>query len=737
LVEACRFLADHVVAAWTREGKLESLGKDHIDPLMHARRLVSQKCLYGVDKNESAVELAKLSLWLVTLAKELPFTFVDHALRHGDSLVGLDFEQLRSFHWKPSKQLELFNKELDAALDEAIGLRQRILQLADKEDRAAQREKERLLWDAEDALDRVRLIGDLVVGAFFAHEKDKDRETERVRRLDLVKAWLSEGGAAPEELLGMQGEIRARTAPFHWMVEFPEIFYAGRPDPLDNQQVNRAAYMDAFVGNPPFAGKNTMSEEHGALYLDWLMETRPEVKGRANTDLCAYFFRRAADLLGLHGTIGFLATNTIAQGDTRLIALKALIDGGAEIYEAEASRRWPGDAAVTVAIVHLAFGAIRQVLGPRHLDNRSVPSIDSRLQGRLDRPECTQLAANADLAFLGGKLIGMGLAVTLSEYDELIAIDPNNATILRPYLGGEDVNQNPRGNHDRYMIDFTSKTLEEARAWPTLLQIAEEKVRPVREKDKRGTYKTYWWRPGESGGAMYAALKGFNRCLVTAYTTKHLMFSFQPSSVFFANSLYVFPFDSLAPFASLQSRVHEAWTRLLSSSMKTDLRYAASDCFETFPFPQPNPRTALPALETIGRRLYDTRAAYLLAENVGLTITYNRIKDPANQEPRIHELRRLHEEMDRAVLDAYGWTDIEVPPYCPLGDDDKKQLARFDDEVIDRLFVLNAQRAEEEKRKGLAAGAKQKGAGKAAAKKGPKKSGKADEQLGLLGKDDE
>jgi hypothetical protein len=91
---------------------------------------------------------------------------------------------------------------------------------------------------------------------------------------------------------------------------------------------------------------------------------------------------------------------------------------------------------------------------------------------------------------------------------------------------------------------------------------------------------------------------------------------------------------------------------------------------------------------------------------IGLTTTYNRLKDPANQEPRILELRRLHEEMDRALLDAYGWNDIEVPPYCPLGDDDKKQLARFEDAVIDRLFVLNAQRAEEEKRKGLAAGAK-------------------------------
>ena len=172
--------------------------------------------------------------------------------------------------------------------------------------------------------------------------------------------------------------------------------------------------------------------------------------------------------------------------------------------------------------------------------------------------------------------------------------------------------------------------------------------------------------------------------------------------------------------------------------MRNDLRYSASDCFDTFPFPHSDPRTISPALETIGERLYTTRAAYMVSENVGLTITYNRLKDPSNQEPRILALRRLHEEMDRAVLDAYGWTDIDVPPYCPLSDDDKKQLARFEGEVIDRLFLLNAARAEEEKRAGLAAGAKQKGAGKGAAKKAPKKGATPEAQvtLGLPEADD-
>jgi hypothetical protein len=86
--------------------------------------------------------------------------------------------------------------------------------------------------------------------------------------------------------------------------------------------------------------------------------------------------------------------------------------------------------------------------------------------------------------------------------------------------------------------------------------------------------------------------------------------------------------------------------------------------FETFPFLKPDPRTVIPELEDVGQRLYETRARYMIDTNQGLTKTYNALKDPACNDPRILELRRLHEEMDGAVLEAYGWGDISVPPYC-------------------------------------------------------------------------
>ncbi|XXY48857.1 DNA methyltransferase [Sorangium sp. So ce269] len=707
LVAACRYLADRVVAAWTREGRLEVIASAHDDVVNHARRLVAQRCLYGVDKNTYAVQLARLSLWLVTMARNEPFTFVDHAIRHGDSLVGLSFEQIRAFHWKPTAQVELSAGLLSEALDEAIGIRKKILELAGEGTYAAQREKERLLFDAEDALERVRLVADLVVGAFFGQKNDKEREKERVRRLDRVTAWLAaekRGDAAKVgeilgEMRGMQAEIRRGQVPFHWMIEFPEVFYDGRPDPLDGDRVNGNAAVDAFVGNPPFAGKNGITEACGDLYVDWLMAMHPEVKGRPNTDLCAYFFRRTADQIGAHGALGLVATNTIAQGDSRLMALKPLVNAGGKIYAAEVSRRWSGDADVVVSVVHVAFGVVARALRAAWLDGRCVDTIDSRLLARPERPDPVSLAANYGISFMGPNLMGIGLVVSSQEYERLVTEDPRNAVILRPYLGGEEVNKNPGSAYSRYLIDFSSKSLEEAQQWPMLLRIVEEKVRPARERDKRGTYKTYWWRPGESGGALRGALAGLRRCLVNCQVSKHLVFAWQQTDLVFAHTLYVYALQDDAHFTILQSRVHESWARMLSSDFGSSstsgpvLRYAASDCFHNFPFPSCDDD----ALQSAGATFYSARARYGAEENVGLTITYNALKDPDNDDPRILDLRALHEEMDRAVLAAYGWSDIAVPPYCPKTDEDRAALQAFEDEVIDRLFVLNAERAEQEK----------------------------------------
>lgn len=729
LVEACRFLADHVLAAWTREGQVEAIAHEHGDPLLHARRIVAQRCLYGVDKNDAAVELGKLSLWLVTLAKSLPFTFLDHNLRHGDSLVGLDFDQIRAFHWKrreegdgkqgAPKQLDLFGREIATALDEAILLRQKIGELGDSP--LDDREKARLFWDAQDALDRVRLIGDVIVGAFFAHNKDKDREKERARREDLVRAWLGEGGSPPEELLTIQREIRERLPVFHWMAEFPEVFYAERPDPLDDGAVNRAAYMDAFVGNPPFMGGRDISEQHGESYNNWLQQWHEASK---NTDLVAHFFRTAATLLGEHGTMGLIATNTLAEGETRASGLQRLLADGFLIYNATTALPWPGAASVTVSIAHLARGSVGKRLDGRWLDGQRVEAINSLLLAKAERSDPSKLKSNHALCFTGLLIWGVGFLISPGERDSLVRRDPRNADRTFLYVGGEDINTSPTHDSERYAINFGAMELTEAERWPDLIRIVRERVKPHRDQLGESTdarrMKTYWWQYyGRDRPDMTKALGSVPRCLAISRHTKHVCFAFQPPGRIFSESACLLSLDKHTAFATLQSRVHEAWTREFASSMRSDLRYSGATCFETFPFPTSNPRAVVSALENIGQRLYDARANYMVDENVGLTITYNRLKDPACTDQRIAALRALHEEMDRAVLAAYAdgdpdgrWLEVEVPPFCPATDDDKQKLAAFEDAVIDRLFALNARRAAEEKRLGLGDAPKKKASSK-------------------------
>ena len=191
LVEACRYLADHLVAAWTRENKIEEISKKTDDVITYARRLIAQRCLYGVDKNPFAVDLAKLSMWLVTMAKDEPFTFLDHALRYGDSLVGLSLDQLRDFNWEEDKQQNIFAKEIRETIEDAVGLRHEIIAMASQDGNVGlPNDKEWLLSNADETVKRAKLIGDVIIGAFFKHSKKKDRQDELKRRKVLVMEWL-------------------------------------------------------------------------------------------------------------------------------------------------------------------------------------------------------------------------------------------------------------------------------------------------------------------------------------------------------------------------------------------------------------------------------------------------------------------------------------------------------------------------------------------------------------------
>lgn len=695
LVECCRQLADEVVAAWGRSQEVEEIAANCVegDVVAHARRLVAQRCLYGVDKNVMAVQLAKLSLWLFTLARELPFTFLDHSLRYGDSLVGLNFEQIKAFHWKPSKQLSFIEEEITRALDEVLSIRREIHELAKDPTPEGQRLKAQRLFDANDATEKVRIIADVCVGAFFSSEKEKARLTERQLREDLLRAWLDGDEEAETNISYWVKEIREQQAPFHWWVEFPEVFYKERPDPLVNNKEKTVAYMDGFIGNPPFLGGRRISENYGTEYSKWIS---CEYSGSMNADLAAYFFRRSAHLSGTNGSVGLIATNTIGQGDTRLTGLSAMLADDWIVYDAINSMPWPGTAAVTVSVVHLAKGEPSKAITPS-LDGISVEVINSRLLPRPERPEPVALVSNIGCAFQGFIILGIGF--TLEREEKSILCPPGSANLkcISPYIGGAEVNTSPTQSFERYVIDFGTKSIEEVESWPELLEHVRQQVKPDRDKQSRKHLRDKWWQFAETRPTLRSSLDKLERCLVTSRHQPHLAFSFQPADRIFSEALYVFPIDTFSAFAVLQSRIHEPWVRLLSSSLEDRLRYAASDCFSNFPFPHIDPKSVIEAVEVAGSDLYKARAMFMAQSNQGLTKTYNALNDPECDDERIVELRSLHEAMDRAVLDAYGWTEIEVPPYCPQSLEEQAKVEAFKDEVIDRLYVLNAKRAEEEK----------------------------------------
>ena len=269
LVEACRQLGDELVKAWHVHRALPPIPPDE-DELLHARRLVAQRCLYGVDKNPMAVDLAKLSLWLATLAKDHPFTFFDHSLRCGDSLVGLTREQIVAFHWKPGAQRVLKEDRIKNRIDRAIECRRAILESADSISYPLLQQKLAL---ADEALELVRFAGDAVIATFFSGEKDREREQKRDEFLEQFFNWFESGSpdiAKPIEDSIEQLKTGSKPiTPFHWHIEFPEVFERSQSG------------FDVIVGNPPFAGKNSLLNSNRDGYLDWLKTIHEESHGNA------------------------------------------------------------------------------------------------------------------------------------------------------------------------------------------------------------------------------------------------------------------------------------------------------------------------------------------------------------------------------------------------------------------------------------------------------------------------
>jgi hypothetical protein len=738
LVEACRYLGDRLVKSWETTKTRQKIPPDE-DEQLHARRRVAQRCLYGVDKNPRAVDLARLSLWLVTLARDHEFTFLDHALKCGDSLVGLTRKQIEAKHWKEDwdvgMDLPLLTDAMGDPLEAALRDRNTIREAGDDEHLSVQEARHRKV---EEELRAYRLMGDAVIEAFFSGDNPRAREAAR-QKLERPKDPQQVVQGAAARLRGGEHPL----LPFHWEVEFPEVF------------ARKESGFDAIVGNPPFAGKNTISSGHPVSYLPWLQTLHPGSHG--NADLVAHFFRRAFGLLRNDGVFGLIATNTIRQGDSRETGLAYILGNGGAIVRATRRLKWPGEAAVVVSVVHVMKGSMPVAF----LEGRCVQRISAFLvEGSLDKSPAV-LEANSGKAFQGSIVLGVGFtfddataakgeAESIASMESLIKKDKRNMERIVPYIGGEEVNNDPRHAHHRYVIDFEDfplrrdarlqswsemedgerrESLREgvvpadypgavAADWPDLLRIVEERVKPQRMKDKRPTYRNYWWRFAERRSQLRGAVSSRELSRVfgtgSGAATYHV-FAALPLGFVYSNKLIIFAMSSWSAFALLQARVHELWSARFGATRGAadDLTYNPTDVFRTFPFPTGFNSSS--SLELAGDAYYRYRACLMVKRSEGLTKTYNRFHARSERDSDIERLRVLHAEMDAAVLHAYGWDDLArkaspdlIEQEADEGNTPKTRLdwpSEFKDEVLGRLLDLNARRAAEERAHGLTASA--------------------------------
>lgn len=707
LVQACRYLGEKLVEAWLHEeaaGRaltvdgeaLDQLGAEEPLPsqlderLTIARRLVAERCLYGVDINPLAVELAKLSIWLVTLAQGRPFGFLDHNLRSGDSLLGIHrLEQLTRLRMdtEPGRQhqLRIFGQNIKAAVNEAIELRKRlrtttIRDIKDVEVMA------RLDREARRKLESVELIADAMIGeALRFGGNDRALNTALDTLATMAGDFLS-GNEKMREQFVRQSQMalavdlptgKPPRKPFHWALEFPEVCTVGG--------------FQAVIGNPPYLGGKRISTRLGKNYRLFL--ARFIANGRkGSADLCGYFLLRLHLLQhSENGFLGVVATSSIIEGDTREVTLGYLLGYNTIVYSAVRKQNWQGSASVTVTLLWLA----RRWDGPHYLDKKIVPAINSYLtvEGELlGKPK--KILENQGIAFAGSYVYGKGFVVSEDEYQFLIKRNPINKEVLFPYLRGVDFNSEPTHKPKVYVINFRDWSFEKAILYPDCLSILTERVKPERDaiiaKGKQiheYNYWKYWDKRLES----YDRIANLDRVLFHAFTGKYIAFSFVPTSYVFASPNVVIGSDSFSLFSILQSTLHEIWVRKFTSYNLSLPRYTPTDCFETFPLPKENDN-----LKYLGYDYFILRQSIMVENKQGLVDVYNRFHDHQENDSKIINLRELRKSIDESVAAAYGFE-------CTLDHDFRKTSfgTRFTisekqgNAIIKELFQINQKKCAE------------------------------------------
>ena len=691
LVAAARYLADRLVEAWAREEAVTGLTPAELET--HAIRTVIATCLYGADINAMAVEMCKLSLWLVSLDPKLPFSFVDDKILHGNSLLGLtDVRQLKRQHIDPdaaSTQQSLFEVDVDGVLRQATRLRQQLASEVNNADPQRSVNTKRRQWHRfQEVTAELTEIADAVIATGLKLGGKPGRALNVAYEnlgIALAEAYPKNGAEPRRTMLneilkvGLTPTVETdydRWKPLHWILMIPDVMERGG--------------FDAIIGNPPFLGDHKISTALGTNVRDWLVQTLAHGK-KGKTDLVAFFFLRAASLLACEGNLGLIGTNTIAQGDTREVGLDQIVANGFTITRAIQSRSWPVTSAnLDYAAVWGTEGQVAPTV-PMIANDIAVQRISTLLEpaGRVDaHPK--RLRENARVGFRGCDLLGMGFILKPEEAHDWIDTDPKNAEVLFPFLNGEDLSSRPDTSPSRWVIDFNERSEAAARSYHLPYKRLLEEVKSVRAKKAKAVREAPWWLFWRVRPAMRKATTGLDFILVIARVSKAVMPLRVHSGLVPGEATVVFATDSFADQAVLSSSLHQMWAIKYGSTLETRVRYTPSDVFETFPHPKSTDQIA-----EVGRALDTERREIMLRRDLGLTKLYNLVNDPDYTDDDIARMREIHVELDRAVMDAYGWGDVELDhgfhTYRQMRRWTVSPAARV--EILDRLLEENLRRA--------------------------------------------
>ncbi len=468
--------------------------------------------------------------------------------------------------------------------------------------------------------------------------------------------------------------------------------------------------VDYIVGNPPFIGGKDLRGRLGEAYAQALWRAHPKM-GRS-ADFVMYWWDRAAERLTETGTrlkrFGLVTTNSITQEFSRRVISRRL-DARAPVGLVLAipdhpwTRATRDAAAVRIAMTVVEAGrpdgVLMRVAGEAGLDT-DTPDIgfelrDGRVNADLtvgaDLTGAAPLLANAWICSPGVKLHGAGFIVRPSEAAHLgLGHRDGLQRHIRPYLNGRDLT----GRSRRAMaIDLLGLSdVEVRRDFPELYQHLLQTVKPEREANNRATYRENWWLFGEPRRELRLALAGLSRYIATVETAKHRVFQFLDAAVLPDNMLVCVASDDPFHLGVLSSQTNLVWTAAQGGTLEDRPRYTKTLCFDPFPFPEATPgqRTAIGELADE----LDAARKDVLALHPDLTLTglynlraklrrgepFTAAEQDARARGRVDLIAELHDRIDAAVAEAYGWS-------VDLGAE----------AIVARLVALSAERRAEER----------------------------------------